>query len=193
MNMTDDARSAVNASGTTSARVVPFDATSGGTTRPRTEGAHPDVVARLQSEFAELETKAHGWEEMFVKINEDAYNPSLTFKESRKPKNRALNRYKNVSPYDHSRIVLSDGPVDYVNANLVEVPSVGRRYILSQGPLEYTASHFWLMIWQQKSEGIVMLNALFEKKMQKCFQYWPAKIGESLNFPDVDLAVSVDC
>ena len=126
---------------------------------------------------------------MFLRINEDSFNPLLTFKESRKPKNRALNRYKNVSPYDHSRILLTDSPVDYVNANLVDVSSVGRRYILSQGPLEMTTSHFWLMIWQQESKGIVMLNALFEKKVPKCHQYWPDKVGETLKFSDVQLAV----
>lgn len=33
----------------------------------------------------------------------------------------------------------------------------------SQGPLPNTCCHFWLMVWQQKSKAIVMLNRVIEK------------------------------
>lgn len=41
--------------------------------------------------------------------------------ESDRPQNRGLNRYRDVNPYDHSRIVLKRGTIDYINANLVKV------------------------------------------------------------------------
>ena len=41
--------------------------------------------------------------------------------ESEKPQNRCLNRYRDVNPYDHSRIIIHRGGVDYINANLVKV------------------------------------------------------------------------
>lgn len=40
-----------------------------------------------------------------------------------------------------------------------------RRYILTQGPLPHTVSHFWVMVWEQNSMAILMLNKLIEKKM----------------------------
>lgn len=43
-----------------------------------------------------------------------------------------------------------------------------RRYILTQGPLPNTVSHFWAMVWEQNSMAILMLNKLIEKKMVGC-------------------------
>lgn len=58
-----------------------------------------------------------------------------------------LARYRDVNPYDHSRIVLKKQHVDsdYINANLVKLERAKRQYILCQGPLEHTIGHFWLM------------------------------------------------
>lgn len=52
---------------------------------------------------------------------QEAAERNFTFAESTKPANRRLNRYGDVHPYDHSRIVLTRGDTDYINANLVEV------------------------------------------------------------------------
>uniref|UniRef100_A0A2I3GKF8 protein-tyrosine-phosphatase n=1 Tax=Nomascus leucogenys TaxID=61853 RepID=A0A2I3GKF8_NOMLE len=38
-----------------------------------------------------------------------------------------------------------------------------RSYILTQGPLPNTCGHFWEMVWEQKSRGVVMLNRVMEK------------------------------
>jgi protein tyrosine phosphatase len=46
---------------------------------------------------------------------------NYTYDESTKPQNRSLNRYRDVWPYDHTRIVLKKGPCDYINANIVRV------------------------------------------------------------------------
>lgn len=66
-----------------------------------------------------------------------------------------------------------------------------RKYILTQGPLRETIGHFWLMIWEQNTKAILMLNKLLEKKQIKCHMYWPEKIGEEhiLNLIDVGLTV----
>lgn len=37
--------------------------------------------------------------------------------------------------------------------------------LLSKGPLRNTCEHFWQMVWEQNTKGIVMLNRLFEKGM----------------------------
>lgn len=60
----------------------------------------------------------------------------------------SLLRYRDVNPYDHTRIVLKrktpDG-IDYINANFVKLEKAKRQYVLCQGPLEHTVGHFWLM------------------------------------------------
>lgn len=108
-----------------------------------------------------------------------------------KPQNKNLNRYRDVSPYDHSRIVLKRGNTDYINANLVKVEKANRQYILTQGPLINTISHFWLMVWEQNSKAVLMLNKLIEKKQEKCCQYWPAKVGSDyiMTLDDVGLTL----
>lgn len=46
-------------------------------------------------------------------------------REGQRPENRAKNRYKNILPFDHTRIVLrDDAGSDYINANRIEVISV---------------------------------------------------------------------
>lgn len=44
-----------------------------------------------------------------------------TSDEAKKPQNKALNRYQDVSPYDDTRIILKRGNTSYINANLVKV------------------------------------------------------------------------
>lgn len=121
----------------------------------------------------------------------EATDKKFTLNECNKLNNRRFNRYRDVSPYDHSRIVLRRGPVDYINANLVKMDRANRRYILTQGPLQNTVGHFWLMVWEQNSAAILMLNKIIEKKQVKCHQYWPTHIGAEhcMQLGDVGLTV----
>lgn len=52
-----------------------------------------------------------------------------------------------------------------------------RKYILTQGPLAETVSTFWLMVWEQNSKAVIMLNKIVEKKQVKCHWYWPQSVG----------------
>jgi len=91
------------------------------------------------------------------------------------PANRPLNRWHNVLPADGSRVVLNPPfkGTDYINANHVVIPDAKRAYILTQGPLPGTVGHFWTMVWQQKSEAIIMLCKTVEGECVKCAHYWP--------------------
>uniref|UniRef100_A0A8B9NUW8 protein-tyrosine-phosphatase n=1 Tax=Accipiter nisus TaxID=211598 RepID=A0A8B9NUW8_9AVES len=80
------------------------------------------------------------------------------------PENRNRNRYRDVSPYDHSRVKLQNTENDYINASLVVIEEAQRYYILTQGPLPNTCCHFWLMVWQQQTKAVVMLNRTVEKE-----------------------------
>jgi len=150
-------------------------------------------IRAIENEYEQLESKS-AWGQAYQRIRtEGSYDYTCT--EARSAPNRNLNRYRDVLPYDHSRIVIDNSSTNYINASLLKVESVNRSYILAQGPLSSTTPHFWLMIWQQKCKGIIMLNKIIEKNQIKCHQYWP--LGESqggqdeLDLPSVNLRVSL--
>lgn len=105
-------------------------------------------------------------------------NCDLTISEARKCENANKNRYRDISPYDCTRVVLmnhDDG--DYINANYVnmEIPNgTINRYIATQGPLANTVKDFWRMVQQESSHLIVMLTTVKERGREKCHQYWPS-------------------
>ncbi|XP_049591914.1 receptor-type tyrosine-protein phosphatase epsilon isoform X2 [Syngnathus scovelli] len=102
-----------------------------------------------------------------------------SFEEASKEHNREKNRYPNILPYDHSRVVLSshNGHLcsDYINASYIDGFRQKKKFIAAQGPKLDTVADFWRMIWEQKTATIVMLTNLKERKEDKCFQYWPEK------------------
>lgn len=74
--------------------------------------------------------------------------------------NLLKNRYKDISPYDQTRVLLRNLPSgDYINANYInmEIPITGivNRYIAAQGPLSNTCADFWEMVWQQQITLVV--------------------------------------
>jgi len=127
--------------------------------------------------------RENAWSEFFQLINESSYKrySSNKMTVARKMKNSNLNRYTDVLPYDDSRVKLNDLDNDYINASLVKVEKANRNYILTQGPVPKSVQHFWVMIWQQNSRCIVMLNKLVENGIDKCYLYWPTK-NKNLKF-----------
>ncbi|XP_057320927.1 tyrosine-protein phosphatase non-receptor type 4 isoform X5 [Microplitis mediator] len=118
-------------------------------------------------------------------------NPELTSLESKKAENQNKNRYRDISPYDVTRVILM-GCVngDYINANYVnmEIPGSGiiNRYIATQGPLSSTVADFWQMVLEAGSTLVVMLTTLVERGRTKCHQYWPA-LNETLTLRNLML------
>lgn len=109
---------------------------------------------------------------------------------ARQPENKNFNRYLDVVPFDHSRVKLKRTlPNDYINANVVPVDEAERTYILTQGPLPNTVSHFWVMVWEQMSKAVVMLNRVIERGDIKCSQYWPTQEDPDMHFTDERLSV----
>ncbi|TNN17335.1 Tyrosine-protein phosphatase 1 isoform 1 [Schistosoma japonicum] len=109
----------------------------------------------------------------------------LTMNVSRLSENSIKNRYRDISPYDQTRVILKQGSGDYINASFVnmEFPNCGvnLRYIAAQGPLPNTYSDFWQMCWEQQVHLIVMLTAISERGRAKCHQYWP-DLNSTVNF-----------
>ena len=91
------------------------------------------------------------------------------------PESRDRNRYRNILPYDQNRVRLVEGKNDYINASYVSVQETGQTYILTQGPMENTIGHFWEMVWEEGTVGIVMLCRCEEGGKDKCAHYWPTE------------------
>jgi len=147
------------------------------------------VGAAMEQEFAAVH-QTNSWSLLYEQICNESRNhhPAV---EALKVENKQLNRYRDVYPYDHSRVPLVgvEG-TDYINASLVRCAKVSRSYILTQGPLAATVPHFWAMVWQQQSKAVIMLNRIVEKGTLKCFQYWPPQQGDSLTCDAVGLTVT---
>ena len=103
-----------------------------------------------------------------------------------------LSRYKNILPYEHTRIKLKDKieigeeSLDYINASWVTMttevqktetpkgkqpiaptgPCKNVSFLASQGPTKLTNHHYLQMIHEQKADAIVMLTRLVETVAQ---------------------------
>ncbi|KAI5646606.1 protein-tyrosine phosphatase domain-containing protein [Phthorimaea operculella] len=107
--------------------------------------------------------------------------PEESTNASKLPYNLNKNRYRDIAPYDSTRVILKNGPTgDYINASYInmEIPNSDMvlTYIATQGPLSSTVGDFWQMVWESESSLIVMLTVLAERGRAKCHQYWP-KVG----------------
>ncbi|KAF6198614.1 hypothetical protein GE061_008366 [Apolygus lucorum] len=149
-------------------------------------------VKELQKENSQWSGKAGFWEE-FESLQQQECKHLFSRKEGQRPENRAKNRYKNILPFDHTRVKLSnvdpDIPgSDYVNANYIKGDGDpnGRVYIATQGCLPNTVADFWLMIWQHNTRVIVMTTKETERGKNKCARYWPEE-GESIEFGKIKL------
>ncbi|XP_029166645.1 tyrosine-protein phosphatase corkscrew isoform X2 [Nylanderia fulva] len=133
--------------------------------------------------------KAGFWEE-FESLQQLECRHLFSRKEGLRSENRAKNRYKNILPFDHTRVRLKDVDptipgADYINANYIkneegdpingggDVTSFGKCYIATQGCLLNTIQDFWHMIYQENTRVIVMTTKEVERAKNKCARYWP--------------------
>ncbi|TNN06199.1 Tyrosine-protein phosphatase non-receptor type 1 [Schistosoma japonicum] len=151
----------------------------------------------MRDEMQQLD-KDRAWDVVFeqLKNKSTVLNQTYSMDAARDVKNRLKNRYRDVTPFDSTRVFLCnahDG--DYINASYVLIPAVpSRKYILTQGPMQQTVSHFWLMVWEQQCPAIIMLNHLVEKGSLRCHPYFPYEGGPSvLELTDVELSIELKC
>uniref|UniRef100_A0A8D1QHP4 Receptor-type tyrosine-protein phosphatase H n=1 Tax=Sus scrofa TaxID=9823 RepID=A0A8D1QHP4_PIG len=93
------------------------------------------------------------------------------------PENSAKNRYRNVLPYDWSRVPLTplrgEPGSEYINASFIPGLWSPQEFIAAQGPLPQTVGDFWRLVWEQQSHTLVMLTNCVESGRVKCAHYWP--------------------
>ncbi|XP_020490373.2 tyrosine-protein phosphatase non-receptor type 2 isoform X1 [Labrus bergylta] len=142
----------------------------------------------MDQEFEGIDSEGR-WQKLYHEIRNQSHECS--YKVAKCPENRNRNRYRDVSPFDHSRVKLENTENDYINASLVVMEEAQRSYILTQGPLKNTCGHFWLMIWEQKTKAVIMLNRVIEKGSEKCAQYWPTAEEREMAFRDTCFLVTL--
>ncbi|KAG5449015.1 Tyrosine-protein phosphatase 99A [Clonorchis sinensis] len=128
--------------------------------------AHADNDAGFQAEFEAIErTVSSDWTTNVAKLSE----------------NMSKNRYSNVLAYDHTRVILKEvgRKSDYINANYIDGYHRRAAYIAAQGPIPATFDDFWLMVWEQSCNVIVMISNFIERGRRKCDKYWPTS-GQQL-------------
>ncbi|XP_044577715.1 tyrosine-protein phosphatase corkscrew isoform X3 [Cotesia glomerata] len=137
--------------------------------------------------------KAGFWEE-FESLQQLECRHLFSRKEGLRPENRAKNRYKNILPFDHTRVKLKDVDpnvpgADYINANYIkneeregsgtgavasnDSSAFNKCYIATQGCLPNTIQDFWHMVYQENTQVIVMTTKEMERGKNKCARYWP--------------------
>ncbi|XP_003793907.1 tyrosine-protein phosphatase non-receptor type 22 isoform X1 [Otolemur garnettii] len=131
---------------------------------------------QLSNEFLKLKRQS-------TKYKADKTYPTT---EAERPKNIKKNRYKDILPYDYSRVELSlitsDEDSNYINANFIKGVYAPKAYIATQGPLSSTLLDFWRMIWEYSVLIIVMACMEFEMGKKKCERYWAEPGEKQLQF-----------
>ncbi|CAB1350425.1 unnamed protein product [Coregonus sp. 'balchen'] len=142
----------------------------------------------MDQDFKDMDSEGR-WQNLYIEIRNQSHE--CPFKVAKYPENRNRNRYRDVNPFDHSRVKLEKAENDYINASLVVIEEAQRSYILTQGPLRNTCGHFWLMIWEQNTKAVIMLNRVIEKGSEKCAQYWPTQDEHEMSFRDTHFLITL--
>ncbi|XP_072026196.1 uncharacterized protein [Amphiura filiformis] len=152
--------------------------------------AHTEHVRNLlargedgyQQEFTALKTQSQRYK------TEKAYATKAGENEN----NIRKNRYKDILPFDYTRIKLPEieGIVgsDYINASTVKGYSGKNTYVAAQAPLPQTVMDFWRMIWDVNATIIVMSCNEYEMGKHKCERYWVDE-GEIKDFNDIKVSM----
>ncbi|KAL1771234.1 tyrosine-protein phosphatase non-receptor type 18 isoform X1 [Sigmodon hispidus] len=128
--------------------------------RDRREGA---ILAR---EFSDIKAHSEAWKTEGVRFTKIGSRLGNTKK----------NRYKDIVPYDETRVTLSllqeEGHGDYINANFIRGTDGSQAYIATQGPLPHTLLDFWRLVWEFGVKVILMACQETENGRKKCERYW---------------------
>ncbi|XP_014665166.1 PREDICTED: tyrosine-protein phosphatase non-receptor type 11-like isoform X2 [Priapulus caudatus] len=168
----------VETSGTVVHLRMPFNAT-------RITASGIDArVKELMKDNGHTNSRKEGFWEEYEALQQHECKHLYSRKEGQRPENKVKNRYKNILPFDHTRVKLQDGDndqvgSDYTNANIITpedeaiIGDSKKHYIATQGPLPNTIEDFWRMVLQENSRVIVMTTKEVERGKNKCVRYWP--------------------
>ncbi|XP_071109782.1 tyrosine-protein phosphatase non-receptor type 11-like isoform X1 [Haliotis cracherodii] len=183
----------VETSGTVVHLKMPFNATR------ITASGIDNRIKQLQAEKENDKNKGGFWDE-FEQLQQQEVRHLYSRKEGMRPENKAKNRYKNILPFDHTRVLLKDCDpnvvgADYINANLITAEEDSlepkKTYIATQGCLPHTVADLWRMVWQENSRVIVMTTKEVERGKNKAVRYWSDNSEKELVKPTPNGCVKV--
>ncbi|KAK9970994.1 hypothetical protein ABG768_026893 [Culter alburnus] len=141
--------------------------------RVRCLSDHDSSGELISSEFSLIRQKS-------ASLKEDY---GLTTAAGELKENVKKNRYRDILPYDQTRVCLTPTPSeyesDYINANFIKGAAKNKMYIATQGPLSSTVIDFWRMIWQHSVKVIIMACREVEMGKKKCEVYWASTTDTS--------------
>uniref|UniRef100_A0A672JE23 protein-tyrosine-phosphatase n=1 Tax=Salarias fasciatus TaxID=181472 RepID=A0A672JE23_SALFA len=117
------------------------------------------------------------WEEFEV-LQQQECKLLYPRKEGQKPENKSKNRYKNILPFDTTRVEIRDADPDVLGSDYINERKrcgvvQGKVFIATQGCLQNTVIDFWKMVYQENTHVIVMTTKEMERGRNKCVRYWP--------------------
>ena len=87
--------------------------------------------------------KAGFWEE-FESLQQQECKHLYSRQEGQRPENKSKNRYKNILPFDHTRVVLKDVDdkpgADYINANYINYETDDSSVVVGHHFKQYIAT-----------------------------------------------------
>lgn len=153
--------------------------------------------AHLESQLTGSPTKEDGYFKEFQtlkELSETLKKDKSKVCEGEREINIRKNRYKDILPFDGTRVILNEFPgipgSDYINANYIRGPSgFAKAYIACQGPLQGTLSDFWRMIWECDVSVIIMACNEHESGKLKCECYWPEQSDTSQQYGIIEVTL----
>uniref|UniRef100_A0A8C0TC29 Protein tyrosine phosphatase non-receptor type 20 n=1 Tax=Canis lupus familiaris TaxID=9615 RepID=A0A8C0TC29_CANLF len=135
----------------------------------------------IKDSFKMLEKKVAEYEILQEFMTLDFKSLPGAFNSGNELRNRDKNRYRDILPYDSTRVPLGENK-DYINASYIRIVNSGEEYfyIASQGPLPSTIDDFWQMVLENNSNVIVMITREIEGGVIKCHHYWPISMKKPL-------------
>ncbi|EDQ91609.1 uncharacterized protein MONBRDRAFT_2175, partial [Monosiga brevicollis MX1] len=78
----------------------------------------------------------------------------------------------------------------YMNANFVDGYNQPKEFIATQGPKPETVDDFWRMVWEYRSEVVVMMTGIREGGRIKCHRYWPEHTEAPLDTQNFQISIA---
>ncbi|XP_077981840.1 receptor-type tyrosine-protein phosphatase kappa-like [Glandiceps talaboti] len=122
-------------------------------------------------------TGISGIEREFRNLNAVCYLPNDDeCLQGRVTENKNKNRYPDIVPIDRCRPLLTtpvenEGATNYINASFLTAYTRKDAFLATQMPMSHTIVDFWRMVYDYKTNTIVMLNDMDSEDMQNG-QYW---------------------
>lgn len=115
----------------------------------------------------------------FLEANTANAPPNLSCSEAREDPARSHNRYSDMLPFNHNRVILSkavgEPSTTYINASKIIFFGIKQEFLAVQAPKTNSIENFWQLVIDNQVRVIVMITGLKEGIKNKATQYWPEK------------------